>query len=70
MTAIGLIAAIGQLFVITAINRAPKSLLVLVSYTETVSGTVLGYLVFNGWPDTYICVGIELIVVSISPIQR
>ena len=64
MLAIGLIAAVGHLFVVIAINRAPTSLLAPFGYAEIVSATVLGYLVFNDWPDIYTWAGIGIIVGS------
>ena len=64
MATIGMIAAVGHLLVVIAINRAPTSLLAPFGYAEIVSATVLGYLVFNDWPDTYTWLGISVIVSS------
>jgi len=64
LAAIGLVAAVGHLLVVIAINRAPTSLLAPFSYAEIVSATVLGYFVFNEWPDNYTWLGIAVIVAS------
>ena len=64
MAAIGLIAAVGHLLVVIAINRAPASLLAPFSYAEIISATILGYMVFNDWPDNYTWIGISVIVAS------
>jgi len=64
LAAIGLVAAVGHLLVVIAINRAPTSLLAPFSYAEIVSATALGYFVFNEWPDNYTWLGIAVIVAS------
>lgn len=64
LAAIGVIAAVGHLLVVIAINRAPTSLLAPFSYMEIVSATALGWLMFNDWPDTITWIGIGVIVSS------
>ena len=64
LAAVGLIAAVGHLLVVIAVNRAPASLLAPFSYMEIVSATALGWWLFNEWPDTLTWIGIAVIVAS------
>lgn len=64
MAAIGLIAAVGHLLVVIAVNRAPTSMLAPFGYIEIISATALGWWVFNDWPDTMSWLGISVIVAS------
>lgn len=62
LAAIGLIAAVGHLLVVIALNRAPASLLAPFSYMEIVSATVLGWIIFKDWPTLMTWAGIAVIV--------
>lgn len=64
LASIGIIAAVGHLFVVIAINRAPTSLLAPFSYMEIVSATALGWLIFSDWPDAITWMGIGVIAAS------
>jgi len=64
LAGIGLIASIGHLLVVIAINRTPTSLLAPFSYMEIVSATALGWLIFYDWPDALTWLGIGVIVAS------
>lgn len=61
---VGLIAAVGHLLVVIAVNRAPTSLLAPFGYIEIVSATALGWWLFNEWPDSLTWSGILVIVSS------
>ena len=64
LAAIGMIAAVGHLLVVIAVNRAPTSLLAPFGYIEIVSATALGWWIFSDWPDTITWLGIGIIVAS------
>ena len=64
LAGVGLIAAVGHLMVVVALNRAPASLLAPFSYIEIISATALGWIVFNDWPDNMTWLGIGVIVAS------
>lgn len=64
LAAVGLIAAVGHLLVVVAVNRAPTSLLAPFGYIEIVSATALGWWIFNEWPDAMTWLGISIIVAS------
>lgn len=64
LASVGLIAAVGHLLVVIAVNRAPTSLLAPFGYIEIVSATALGWWVFNEWPDVVTWLGIGIIVAS------
>lgn len=64
LAAIGLIAAVGHLLVVIAVNRAPTSVLAPFGYVEIIAATALGWLIFNDWPDLSSWIGISIIVLS------
>ena len=64
LAAIGLIAAVGHLLVVIAVNRAPTSLLAPFGYIEIISATALGWWIFNDWPDVITWFGIGIVVAS------
>lgn len=61
---IGIIASVGHLLVVIAINRTPASLLAPFGYMEIVSATALGWWIFGEWPDQLAWLGIAVIVGS------
>lgn len=60
--ALGLIATIGHMLVVHAFRRAPAGVLAPFQYLEIISATVLGYLIFNDFPDAVTWVGVAIIV--------
>jgi len=64
LAGIGLIAAVGHLLVVIAVNRAPTSVLAPFGYVEIIAATLLGWFIFNEWPDYWSWLGIAIIVVS------
>lgn len=64
LATIGVIAAGGHLLVVIAVNRAPASLLAPFGYVEIIAATLLGWLIFDEWPDGLTWVGIAIIVFS------
>lgn len=64
LAAIGVIAAVGHLLVVIAVNRAPTSLLAPFGYVEIIAATLLGLWVFGDWPDTLSWLGIVVIILS------
>ncbi len=64
MMAMGGIAALGHYFLIKAIELAPVSLLAPFGYAEIIMATLVGYVLFSDFPDTWTWVGIAVIVLS------
>ncbi|MFK8078223.1 MAG: DMT family transporter [Granulosicoccus sp.] len=64
LACIGLIAAVGHLLVVIAVNRAPTSVLAPFGYVEIIAATLLGWIIFSDWPDTLSWLGISIIVLS------
>ena len=63
MVALGLLGGGGHFMIIHALRRAPASLLAPFSYVQLVWVTILGYLVFDDFPDGFTVLG-ALVVVS------
>ncbi len=61
---IGVIAALGHVMVVMAVNRAPASVLAPFGYVEIIAATVLGWVFFNDWPDLFAWLGISIIISS------
>ncbi len=64
MVALGVTAAFAHGAMVLAYQRAPASLLAPFSYTEIIGASILGYLVFRQFPDSWAWVGIGVIVAS------
>ncbi len=64
MVVLGMVAAVAHLLMILAYERAPASLLAPFSYTEIIGASILGYLVFNQFPDLFSWIGIGVIVAA------
>lgn len=64
LACIGLIAAVGHLLVVIAVNRAPTSVLAPFGYVEIIAATLLGWFIFSDWPDAFSWLGIAIIVLS------
>jgi len=64
MMAMGGIAALGHYFLIKAVELAPVSILAPFGYSEIVMATLVGYVLFGDFPDSWTWVGIAVIVAS------
>lgn len=64
MLSIGGLAALGHLLIVIAYSKAEASFVVPLAYTQIVTATVLGYLMFADFPDTPTWAGIAVIVAS------
>jgi len=62
MVGIGGIAAFGHFLVIKAFEYADASALAPYSYTEIIMATILGYVVFDDFPDGWTWAGIAMVV--------
>ena len=61
---LGLLATVCHLLVVYAYQRAPISLLAPFHYVEIIGATILGWLIFNEFPDLITWFGIAIIVGS------
>jgi drug/metabolite transporter (DMT)-like permease len=57
-------SALGNYLLVVANRRAEASLISPLVYSQLISATVLGILVFNDWPDVYTLLGLVLIALS------
>ena len=64
LVALGLIATVGHLMVVSAFKLLDASILAPFQYLEIVSATLLGFLFFNDFPDSMTWLGIMLIISS------
>lgn len=64
VVALGVISGYGHLLVVKAFQAAPVSLLASFHYFEIITGTALGFLVFNEFPTPSKWLGITIIVGS------
>ncbi len=61
---LGLVGTVGHLFVVLAFRRAPISVLAPFQYVEIISGTILGFWLFDDFPELITWLGIALIVAT------
>ncbi len=61
---LGLVATAGHMLVVHAFKRADAAVLAPFQYLEIISATLLGYLLFDDFPDALRWVGIGVIVAS------
>jgi len=61
---LGLFGGGGHYLVIRAFQLAPAAVIAPLGYVELVGTTVLGYLIFNNFPDAWTWVGAALIIAS------
>ncbi len=61
---VGVVSSFGHLLIVSAFRLAPASLLAPFQYFEIVSGAVLGYIVFNEFPEFIEWIGVAIIVAS------
>lgn len=57
-------SALGNLLLVTLSRTTPSSVIAPLIYTQLLSATVLGYLVFSDWPDLLVFVGLAVIFAS------
>ena len=62
--AAGLLGTIGHLLFILAFQRGPASALIPFTYMQLVWATLIGWIVYKEFPDTYTLVGMAVIAVS------
>ncbi|MBU2992756.1 DMT family transporter [Octadecabacter sp. 1_MG-2023] len=62
ISAIG--SAIGNLLLVSLSKTTPSSIIAPLIYTQLLSATLLGYLVFSDWPDWIAFVGLAVIFAS------
>jgi len=64
MALMGLFAASGHFLIIRGFNQAPASIVAPIGYFEIVVATIVGYLGFGDFPDSWTWAGITIIVAS------
>jgi len=64
LAGIGFFGIASHLLIVIAFSMAPASVLAPFQYVEIVSATILGYLVFNEFPDLVKWLGITIIICS------
>jgi len=64
MSAIGVFACIGHLFLILSLKYADASKLAPFSYFEIVTNILIGYYFFNSFPDNWTFLGLFIIIFS------
>ena len=57
-------SAIGNYLIVVANRKAEASLIAPLVYSQLISATVAGVLVFGDWPDMYSLMGLGLILIS------
>ena len=60
--AMGLIATLGHLLILSAYRRAEASLLAPLAYTEMIGATILGWWFFGDLPDRYTILGVAVLI--------
>ena len=61
---LGLVATVAHLLMVHAYQRAPVAILAPFQYVEIISATLLGYFIFNDFPDLLTWCGVAAIVSS------
>ena len=64
LCSLGLIGAAGHYLVIRAFRHGPAAVIAPLSYVELIGTAMLGYLVFDNFPDCWIWVGAAIIIAS------
>ena len=64
MATMGACAALGHFLLIKAFEHAQASVLAPFSYFEIVVATVIGFVIFDDFPDTITWLGIGIIILS------
>lgn len=60
----GGVAAIAHFFIIKSFELASAGVLAPFTYTEIITGAILGYLMFNDVPDIWLLTGLAIIIAS------
>ena len=61
---LGLIGAAGHYLVIRAFRHGPAAVIAPLSYVELVGTAILGYLIFDNFPDMWTWIGAAIIIAS------
>lgn len=61
---IGVIATLAHTLIIMGMSRAPASVLAPFGYSEIIAATLLGWLVFEDWPNATTWLGVLIIIAS------
>lgn len=64
MAAIGFVAALAHFLIIKAFERADASTLAAFTYSEVITATILGFVVFGDAPDMWTFAGLAIIILS------
>ena len=64
MAAMGACAALGHFLLIKAFDNAKASVLAPFSYFEIIVATIIGFVIFDDFPDTITWLGIGIIILS------
>ncbi len=64
LMASGAAGALGHLCLIRALHQAPASVVAPFSYSSLIWATLLGYVIWQDWPDFYTWIGAAIIVSS------
>jgi len=64
MIACGGLGGLSHFLLIMALERAPASMLQPITYTQLLWATIIGYVVFGTFPDTWTIVGAGVVVAS------
>jgi drug/metabolite transporter (DMT)-like permease len=64
LAAVGAVAAIGHYAMVRAYDFASAPTLAPLAYTEMISATVIGYLVFGDFPDLWTILGVAILIGS------
>jgi drug/metabolite transporter (DMT)-like permease len=64
LAALGAIASFGHFLILRAYDHAEASLLAPLAYSEMIMATILGWLVFGDFPDSYTFAGVGILVAA------
>ena len=67
--ALAVIANIGHYCIVRAYDHAEASLLAPLAYTEMITATILGFVVFSDFPDRYTFLGVAILISCASYIS-
>jgi drug/metabolite transporter (DMT)-like permease len=64
LAALGAIASFGHFLILRAYDHAEASLLAPLAYSEMIMATILGWLVFDDFPDGYTFAGVGILIAA------
>ena len=64
LAALGAIASFGHFLILRAYDHAEASLLAPLAYSEMIMATILGWLVFDDFPDSYTFAGVGILIAA------